>query len=285
VYPELFTPASEMPPALRAHLRYGEEIFDFQAAALGRFHVSETDVFYNGDEAWAPTEEAYGPGVEGQRITSPARYTYAVLPGRRQERFRAIRSYKPATRGRGIGFSGWLAVSNDPVDFGRLTVLTFPPNQDAPLDSLDTFTSNVARDAELSAEIVTRRDQVLRGNAIVVPIGRGLLYVQPLYLDSPGDSLPTLWQVIVSLGDNRVYAAPTFGEALDLALGEVPQAPAAPGGAPRASLAELVREAAREFAAYQRAFGAGNDQEALAHLRRFRAALTRADELASGRGG
>ncbi len=285
VYPELFTPGSQMPAGLRAHLRYGEDLFDYQSEALGRFHVTEPDVFFNGDDAWAITEEAYGPGVDGQRIQSPARYTYAVLPDQTDEKFVAVRAYKPLARGRGIGFSGWLAASNEPADFGTLTILRFPSSGEQALDSLDTFTSNVARDPELSQEITTRRDAVLRGNTIVVPIGKGLLYVQPLYLDSPGDSLPSLWQVIVSFGDGQVFAAPTFEQALGEALGAVTDAGPAPGGgtapAPTATLPQLVRRAAQEYEAYRKAFGAGDDVEAAKRLRAFQQALAQAQRVAA----
>jgi uncharacterized protein len=280
VYPELFKPLSAMPAALRAHLRYGEDLFDFQSVALERFHVTTVDTLYTNDEAWAPTEEAYGPGVDGQRIISPARYTYAVLPGEQRERFLTIRSYKPAVRGRGIGFSGWLAIDSDPDRFGRMAVLRFPQSATNPLDSLDTFTSNVARDPDLSAQIGIRRDQVLRGNTIVVPVGKGLLYTQPLYLDSPGDSLPSLWQVVVSFGDGEVFAAPTFAEALDAALsggGEGQPGTGAPAGA---SIAELLRRADQEFAAWQRATGEGKLEEAARHLRAVGEAVRRARQLA-----
>lgn len=288
VYPKLFTPFSQVPEGLREHLRYGEDLFDYQSDVIGRFHVTDTDVFFNGDDAWAITEEAYGAGANGERIQSPARFTYAVLPGDTEERFVAVRAYKPAARGRGIGFSGWLAASNEPDDFGKLTILDFPTSGDQALDSLDTFTSNVARDPELSQEITTRRDQVLRGNTIVTPIGQGLLYVQPLYLDSAGDSLPTLWQVIVSFGDGKVYAAASFQEALSEALGvEIEPEPGTPppaggGGAPAPgpTLAQLVRRASDEFEAYRKAFGEGNDEEAAKRLRAFQQALAQARRLA-----
>jgi uncharacterized protein len=219
VYPSLFTPLDQMPRSLREHLRYGEDLFDYQSTVIERFHVSDVDRFYNQDESWAPTTEATGRGVSGTRADSPARYTYAVMPGETTERFVVIRSYKPRISGRGIGFSGWLAVDNEPDSFGRMRILEFARDATLdPLDSLDTFSANVSRDPNLSAQIGVRRDQVLRGGTIVVPIGKGLLYTQPLYLDSPGDSLPTLWQVIVSFGDGRVYSAPTFRAALGAAF-------------------------------------------------------------------
>ena len=63
----------------------------------------------------------------------------------------------------------------------------------------------MTRDPVLSGLIGVRSAQVRRGDTLVVPIGKGLLYVQPLYLDNPGDSLPTLWQVVVSFGDGHVF--------------------------------------------------------------------------------
>ncbi len=292
VYPELFTPSTEMPAGVREHLRYGEDLFNFQSLALGRFHVTDTDLFFNGDDAWRITQEAYGSEIAGERIESPARYTYAVLPGEKTERFVAIRAYKPEAEGRGIGFSGWLAASNEIEDFGKLTVLRFPTGSDSALDSLDTFTSNVSRDPQLSQEITTRRNSVLRGNTIVVPIGQGLLYVQPLYLDSPGDSLPTLWQVVVSLGDGQVHAGRNFNEALTKALGvAAPTAPSTPTnpGAPSApstpapagsTIEQLVQKASEEFDAYRKAFGEGNYDEAAKRLAAFQAALAQAKALA-----
>jgi uncharacterized membrane protein (UPF0182 family) len=289
-YPELFTPLADMPESLQAHLRYGEDLFDYQSEALERFHVSDTDTYYNGDEAWAPTEETAGYGVEGVRVKSPARYTYAVMPGSGEERFILMRSYKPAVKGRGIGFSGWLAVDSEPDRFGEMVVLRFPENAPDPLDSLDTFTSNIARDPNLSQQITTRAGQVLRGNTIVVPVGEGLLYVQPLYLDTQGDSLPTLWQVVASFGDGRVHAASTFEEALERALqaqGEPPADGEGPGAPPAGdeTIEQLVARAAAAFDAYQQALAEGRDEEAFAHYRRFREALEAARDLAEAGGG
>lgn len=281
VYPSLFTPMSRMPEALRPHLRVGEDQVNYQSRVAERFHVTDVDRFYNNDEGWAPTQEAYGPGVNGGQITSPVRYTFAVLPGETQERFLAVRTYKPRTQGRGIGFSGWLAADNSPGSFGKLTLIRFATNSQSPLDSLDTFTANVARNEGLSAQLGVRRDQVLRGNTIVVPVGDGLLYTQPLYLDTPGSSsLPTLWQVVVSFGDGRVFAAPTFAEALEAALTGSPGAEPGDGTPASATIQELVRRAAAEYEAYRKAFGAGDDAAAARHLAAFQEALAQADRVA-----
>ena len=281
VYPALFTDRAQMPAALAAHLRYGEDLFAYQAAVLGRFHVTDPDAFFNNDDAWAPTVETVGPGAEGTRILSPARYTYARLPGAPDERFVLVRYFKPAVAGRGIGFSAWLAVDNDPERFGDLSVVRFTPDGPSPLDSVDTFASNVGRDPELSAQIGVRTDQILRGNVIVVPIGEGLLYVQPLYLDTSADSLPTLWQVVVSFGDGRISYAPTFRDALARALAGQVAPDVNPDDLPN-DLRAVVDAAAGAYDAYRQAWAAGRYEQAARDLARFERLLTRARNLANG---
>jgi uncharacterized protein len=286
VYPELFTDRAQMPAGIAAHLRYGEDQFDYQAAALNRFHVTDVDRFFANDDAWASTVETTGRGTEGRRIISPARYSYAVLPGESEERFLLLRYFKPATEGRGIAFSAWLTAESEPDRFGQLRLLRFDVAEDA-LDSVDTFVASVARDSELSAQIGLRRDQVLRGNTIVVPIGEGLLYVQPLYLDTSADSLPTLWQVVVSLGDGRIYSGSSFPQALERAL--TAQSPGGGGaagegdgtGPPEAlptDVRELVRRAGAAYDAYRTAWNAGDYEEAARRLEEFEQLLQRARE-------
>lgn len=281
VYPSVFDSMSEMPADLRAHIRYGEDLFNYQASALQRFHVTDVNTFFSNNEAWARTQETRGRGVQGDRVTSPARYTYAVLPGETAERFVTIQSFKPAAEGRGIGFSGWLAVDNEPDSYGKATILRFPLGGQNQLVSIDTFSSNVARNATISQELQTRQDVVVRGNVIVVPIGDGLLYTQPIYLDTRQDSLPTLYLVVVSFGDSNVYAGSTFASALSDALraSVEPDQPLTPDE--DLTLDQLVRRAADAFDAYRAAFGRGDDAEAQRQFEIFRDALQQAREMTS----
>ncbi len=60
---------------------------------------------------------------------------------------------------------------------------------------------------------------VLNGNLLTLPVGGGLLYVQPVYLKSTGEtSYPTLQRVLVAFGDKIGFAA-TLDEALDQLFG------------------------------------------------------------------
>lgn len=283
VYPDLFTDGDrmdELAPGLRAHMRYGEDLFDFQSQAAQRFHVEDVNTFYNGAEAWAPTQERLGAGIDGTLQPSAARFTYAVLPGERTERFVLVRSFKPQAADRAIGFSGWLAVSSEPDDFGRMTLLNFQA-AGSQLESLDTFTGNLGRNSELAEEINQRRDNVLRGNALVVPVGEGLLYVQPLYLDSGvATELPSLWRVVVGLGrSGQVFSAPTFDAALALALGSDGD-PVGGDGDGNPTVAALLERASAEFEAYRRAAGEGDFAEAGRRLGNTQRLIERARVLA-----
>ena len=65
---------------------------------------------------------------------------------------------------------------------------------------------------------------VIRGNLLTLPVGGGLLYVQPVYVQSTGStSYPVLRYVLTSFGD-QVGFARTLNEALDQTFGGDAQA-------------------------------------------------------------
>ena len=60
---------------------------------------------------------------------------------------------------------------------------------------------------------------MINGNLLTLPIGDGIAYVQPVYVQSSGNaSFPVLRRVLVSFGEN-VGFAPTLAEALDQVFG------------------------------------------------------------------
>ena len=67
-----------------------------------------------------------------------------------------------------------------------------------------------------------------------MPVGQGLLYVEPVYLQSSNNALPTLVRVVVTDGQ-RYVMEPTFDQALarlvSAAGSPVPRALTLPGAA------------------------------------------------------
>ncbi len=170
----------------------------------------------------------HGGGGRPRRPGRARRQPVAVhVPRATGRHYRAVRGgalLQARRAGEGDRVLGWLAVDSEPDRFGQTTVLQFPQALPTgqPLISLDTFTSNVGRDPVLSQAITQRATSVLRGDTLVVPIGRGLLYVQPLYLDTPGEPVP------VALAGGRRHRRQR-----GLRSGDLPAVPAGAPGRPR----------------------------------------------------
>jgi uncharacterized membrane protein (UPF0182 family) len=76
--------------------------------------------------------------------------------------------------------------------------------------------SNVSSLLNLLRQGSTR---VLNGNLLTLPVGGGLLYVQPVYIESTGEtSYPLLQKILVAFGDQIAFED-TLDEALDALFG------------------------------------------------------------------
>ena len=59
-FPGLFKDFEEMPEDLRSHLRYPEDLFRIQTTSWAKYHVTEADSFYQGNDFW---DVARDPGT------------------------------------------------------------------------------------------------------------------------------------------------------------------------------------------------------------------------------
>ena len=124
-----------------------------------------------------------------------------------------------------------------------------------------------------------RSSTVIRGNLLTLPVGGGLLYVQPVYVQSStGTKFPLLQKVLVSFGDT-VGFSDTLSGALDQVFGgnsgatttdgsavtpTTPNGGASPGTGStvnptaRAALAQALSDANAAITAGQKALAAGD---------------------------
>ncbi|MFP5218250.1 MAG: hypothetical protein ACLGIG_00735 [Actinomycetes bacterium] len=133
------------------------------------------------------------------------------------------------------------------------------------------------------------------GNLLTLPVGEGLLYVQPVFVRAQGgESFPTLQRVLVSYG-NDVAAGTTLAESLsDLfdapapppddepAEPDDPPTPSptpSPTGTPAGDLAAAIAEADAAYEAGQEALRRGDFAAYGEAQQRLRAAIDRAAEL------
>ena len=116
-----------------------------------------------------------------------------------------------------------------------------------------------------------------RGALIVIPVGRALLYAEAIYLQAERSPMPELRLVVLALQDRLAYG-PTFESALAGLFGgavssltaaapapstsSAPAPPSTPAAAGTPDQNELIREAARDLADYQRLTAEGKLGEA-----------------------
>jgi uncharacterized membrane protein (UPF0182 family) len=273
IFPSLFQDASAMPPGLRKHIRYPELLLKLQAAVYGLYHMTDPSVFYNREDLWTIASEV-GMGNQRQQATQvmEPNFVLMTLPGERAPEFIEILPFTPANKNNLIG---WIAGRSDGEHYGSALVYDFPKTRlvDGPLQ----VEARIDQNAQLSGQLSLWNQQgshVRRGSLIVMPIGRGLLYAEPIYLQAERSPMPELRLVVLALQDRLAYG-PTFEAAMAGLFGGAPStttaAPQAPAPAPRAPEAApppvndaggLISAASRDLADYQRLTAEGKLGEA-----------------------
>ena len=273
IFPVLFKDASAMPPALRKHVRYPERLLEMQAAVYGLYHMTDPGVFYNREDLWTVASEVT-PNAQREQAAQPMEPNFVLmkLPGERAVEFVEILPFTPASRNNLIG---WIAGRSDDPHYGTAIVYNFPKTKlvEGPLQ----IEARIDQNAQLSGQLTLWNQQgssVRRGALIVIPIGRALLYAEPIYLQAAHSPMPELRVVVLALQDRFAYG-PTFERAMAALLGSAsstlglepgatssqrgagttaePAAAAAGAGAPVASsVSALIADAARDLAEYQR---------------------------------
>jgi hypothetical protein len=243
IFPDLFTPVTEMDPVLRDHWRYPEQLFLIQADLYGAYHMEDARVFYNQEDLWQTPME-----IRGSETAEVAPYYVTMrLPDSEQLEFMMIRPYVPAGKQNMIA---WLYADSDGSDYGTLGIYKF--SKDALVYGPMQVESRIDQNPTISEQLTLwnqRGSSVNRGNLIVIPIDGALLYVEPLYLQAEGSRLPELKRVVVSYR-NRVAMADSLPTALAQVLGvtsiaqEPDQAPQT-GQEPTEVLPTEVRDLAR----------------------------------------
>jgi uncharacterized membrane protein (UPF0182 family) len=139
-----------------------------------------------------------------------------TLPGERATEFVEILPFTPANRNNLIG---WIAGRSDGEHYGQTVVYDFPKTKliDGPLQ----IEARIDQNAQLSGQLTLWNQQgshVRRGSLIVIPIGRALLYAEPIYLQADRSPMPELRLVVLAVQDRLAYG-PTFETAMAALFG------------------------------------------------------------------
>ena len=275
IFPSLFRPLDAMPPDLRQHIRYPEDLFTVQALQYRAFHMDAPEVFYNREDLWQFPREPTAPDeieAGGETTRMAPYYIMMRLPGEPQTEFFLMLPMTPSQRENMIA---WLAARCDPPEYGKLIVYEFPKDKlvygPFQIEALINQNTEISQQISLWNQMGSR---VIRGNLLVVPVGNSILYVSPLYLRAQSGQLPELKRVIAAYGDRVV-----MDETLPAALAALFRESAPIAGLPSvagSSLSGLGDERARQaLVDYDRALerlkagdwaGFGNELDALRPL-------------------
>jgi len=217
-FPGTLQPKSAMPAALLDHIRYPEDLFSVQRDVLSTYHVETANAFYGGQDFWrVPTDPSSLGGNSG---VQPPYYMTMQTQGSNKSTFELTTSFVP--RGNRQNLTAFASVNSDNgPDYGKITVLQLPrsTNISGPSQVASNFEANPTVAQALSLLRQGGSDVVL-GNLLTLPVGSGLLYVQPVYVraTSNSSSYPLLQKVLVSFGDQIGFDSSLKG-ALDQVFG------------------------------------------------------------------
>jgi uncharacterized membrane protein (UPF0182 family) len=220
VFPSTVKSAKDMSTALKAHVRYPEDLFKAQRQILETYHVTNATTFYASNDAWATPDD---PVNSDGGSLQPPYYLTMQIPGQKTSAFSLYSTYIPKTQSaesRSV-LTGYLVVDSDPgPNYGKLTLLTLPKGSTVPGPSRVQNTFDSDTDVSQALNLLRQgQSKVVSGNLLTVPVGGGLLYVEPVYVQSSlGSSYPVLRKILVAFGD-KIAFEDTLDKALDTLFG------------------------------------------------------------------
>jgi hypothetical protein len=281
VFPGIVQPKSKMAVQLVSHVRYPEDMFKVQREVLARFHVTDPAAFYSGQDFWViPTD----PTKENSQQAQPPYYLTVRMPGQKEAQFSLTSTFAPNQR---PTLAAFMAVNSTPgPDYGTMRVLQLPRSTTipGPTQAYNNFESDPTVSTKLSL-LRAGGSQVDLGNLLSLPVGGGVLYVEPVYVRaSKGNGFPVYRKVLVSYG-TKVAFEDTLSQALAVVFEgaqatptpSVPTKPTTPGTTdPSVALTRALNDAQAAYDAGQAALAKGDFAEYGVQQRRLAAAIKRA---------
>ncbi len=200
-FPKTVKPKSAISEELNSHIRYPEDLFRVQRDILASYHVKSAAAFYGGQDFWrVPSDPSTFGGNAGAQ---PPYYLTLKLPDAKEPAFSLTTPFVP--RGTRENLTAFAVVNSKPgPDFGKITVLQLPRSTN--ISGPSQIASNFEAKPEVANTLSLLRQggsDVVLGNLLTLPVGGGLLYVQPVYVraTSNNSAYPLLQKVLVSFGD------------------------------------------------------------------------------------
>jgi uncharacterized membrane protein (UPF0182 family) len=223
VYPGIVTAKSEISDDLMAHLRYPTDLFEIQREIVDRYHVTDPQTWFTQYDRWevpadpvkestTTKEPSYYLSIRWPEVTTEAGTSDADA----QPLFSLTTVYTPYNRDNLSAYMSVVAEATSP-DYGRIRILRMSDEQQ--IEGPGQAFNSMTRDDDVASALLPYRTagSLMYGNLLTIPLGGGLLYVEPVYTQAQGTSgtFPILTYVVVRFGDHTGIAK-SLQEALDI---------------------------------------------------------------------
>ena len=225
VFPDSVKPKSQISTELMSHLRYPEDLFKVQRQVLARYHMTSPESWYSQSDLWKipayPVKERAGAKEPTYFLSikwPESQIGGKIVPGDTGPLFSQTTVYTPNKRENLAAYMSVVAEATSPM-YGTIRVLRMSDTQqiDGPGQAYNSMMANEQVSSVLlpfSSE--SSAAKALKGNLLTIPLGGGLLYVEPIYTKqvNTDGAFPILRFVVVRFG-THVGIAETLQGALD----------------------------------------------------------------------
>ncbi|MBL4937648.1 UPF0182 family protein [Clostridium sp. YIM B02515] len=248
IFPSLFKDASTLSQDIRDHFRYPEDLFNVQCNVLGKYHMTDPTVFYNGEDLWqiAETQKKVGE----QKQNNEGAYMITRLPGNQSEEMVLLEYFNMKSKDNMVALFG---ARMDKENYGKMVLYKFPPQKT--IYSPYLFKQKINQDPSISKEISLwnkEGSEVIYGDTMIVPIKSSLLYVEPIYIRATGkNSIPEMKRIVVGY-DDKLLLSDSIENALEQIFNytaeqqQTPNAPSVPSNVD-ANMKEKIKSAKEAF--------------------------------------
>ena len=288
-FPGTVEDRDEISDELMKHLRYPEDLFKVQRYQFARYHVTDAGDFYQGNDRWQVPADPYAE----DSYQPPYRLFVDDPTTSSDETWSLTSVFTPYSKD---NLAAFVSVNSDATsdEYGEMRALQLP-NEQTPGPGL--IANEMANSDNVRREVQPFNLGEIKptfGNLLTLPVGEGLMFVQPVYATRQLSeaSYPILQFVIVSYG-GTVGIGDTLVEALADVLGVDPESvnqptPSEEGGgnnqppdnqSTEEQIISLLRQAQAAFDAADAAYRDGDTVEAAKQQERARDLIEQAVAL------
>jgi uncharacterized membrane protein (UPF0182 family) len=197
IYPGVFKDKDEMPEHLLAQARYPQDYFNIQMGIYAKYHQEDPQVFYHQEDVWDfAATETFKDAQFTWRSQKSYYLTLDLIGEEGRLDFLLLSPFSP--RGR-TNLRTLVVVGGDPWNYGRIVTYSFPKGE--LVYGPHQINAFINQDTNVSAQFTLWNQagsEVEVGKMIMLPIGKTMTYIQPVYLKAvSATSIPELKRLIM----------------------------------------------------------------------------------------